>query len=257
VATVNAQTGEVTGVSAGTATIRATASDGSGVTADKAVTVTAPPAVKTVAVSTQAGSITAGTAGTATFPVATENIANGAYTVTVANLPAGVSVSGQVTIADGNGTLTLAGNTSTTAGVTNTLTLTIDGATSGAFTLTIDAAAAEKTVSVGTPSGTMTVGVAGTTTYTVTTTGIANGTYPATIPSLPTGISIQGGAVVINGNTGTLTLTGTPTVHGFFNSLRLTIDGTQSGTFTLSIDAATGEPDPNPTLPGDYGLNEL
>jgi|GEM_PF-3557854 len=40
IATVNAQTGVVTGVSAGTATIRATAADGSGVVANKSVTVT-------------------------------------------------------------------------------------------------------------------------------------------------------------------------------------------------------------------------
>ena len=41
-ATVDAQTGVVTGVSAGTATIRATAADGSGVTVNKSVTVTSP-----------------------------------------------------------------------------------------------------------------------------------------------------------------------------------------------------------------------
>jgi hypothetical protein len=159
ISTVNAQSGEVTGISAGAATIRATAADGSGVTADKTVTVTA---------------------------------------------------------------------------------------------------ATEKSVSVGTPSGTMTVGEAGTVTYTVITTLIDNGTYPANIPSLPGGVTIAGGEVTIADNTGTLTLTGTPTVHGFFNTLRLTIDGTQSGTFTLSIsEAETVTVNPNPELPEDFGDENL
>jgi len=43
IAAVNAQTGVVTGVAAGTATIRATANDGSGITAEKNVTVNNAP----------------------------------------------------------------------------------------------------------------------------------------------------------------------------------------------------------------------
>ena len=57
-----------------------------------------------------------------------------------ANRPAGVTVQGQVTISGNSGTLTLAGNTSTVAGTTSNLTLTIDGATSGNFALTVAAA---------------------------------------------------------------------------------------------------------------------
>ena len=92
---------------------------------------------KTVSVGMQSGTLTAGMAGTVTFPVTTVNIANGSYTVTVANLPEGVTVQGQVTIDSNSGELTLAGDTSTEEGDTETLTLTIDGATSGVFTLTI------------------------------------------------------------------------------------------------------------------------
>ena len=95
---------------------------------------------KAVSVGAQVGRMTAGVAGTVTFSVTTAHIANGAYTVSVANLPTGVTVQGQVTIAADNGTLTLAGSATTTAGATATLTLTIDGATSTVFTLTISEA---------------------------------------------------------------------------------------------------------------------
>jgi hypothetical protein len=92
----------------------------------------------TVAVGTQVGTMTAGVTGTVTFPVTTANIANGDYTVSVANLPAGVTVQGQVTINNNSGTLTLAGDTTTLIGSTNNLTLTLNDATSAAFTLTIE-----------------------------------------------------------------------------------------------------------------------
>ena len=72
----------------------------------------APPTLpKTVSVGEQSGTMTARTTSAVTYVVATENIANGAYTATVANRPAGVTVSGQVTIAGNAGTLTLSGNT--------------------------------------------------------------------------------------------------------------------------------------------------
>ena len=69
----------------------------------------------------------------------TANIPDGSYTVSVSNLPAGVTVSGNVTIAGNTGTLTLAGDTSTVAGTTSTLTLTVNGVTSAPFTLTVSA----------------------------------------------------------------------------------------------------------------------
>jgi len=95
------------------------------------------PTVPAVHVGAQTGAMIPGQAGTATFPVITANIPNGNYTVTVANLPGGVTVQGQVTITSGSGILTLAGNTLTLAGVTNNLILTLNGVTSNAFTLTI------------------------------------------------------------------------------------------------------------------------
>lgn len=95
---------------------------------------------KTVSVGVQSGTLTAGTVGTVTFSVVTEGIANGDYAAIVANLPTGVTVSGQVQVINGAGTLTLAGANSTAAGTTNNLTLTIDGVTSSDFDLTVAAA---------------------------------------------------------------------------------------------------------------------
>jgi hypothetical protein len=98
---------------------------------------TPTPPTKTVSVGTQTGTLTDGTAGEVTYTVTTANIANGEYTADVANLPNGVSVKGKVTIANNSGTLTLEGDNTTVIGITSTLTLTIDGTISAAFTLTI------------------------------------------------------------------------------------------------------------------------
>ncbi len=123
-----------------TTTIIATAKDGGGAEATCTVTVVAEPEpglVKSASVGTQVGILTAGVAGAVTFPVTTTNITNGAYTATVANLPTGVAISGNITISGNSGTLTLAGNVSTVAGVTSTLMLTIDNTQSATFTLTV------------------------------------------------------------------------------------------------------------------------
>ena len=246
VASVNAQTGVVTGVSEGTANIRATAADGSGVTADKSVTVTAAP-VRSVSVGAQVGTLIEGTEGTVTFPVAISNIANGTYTATVANLPAGVSVQGNVYISSNAGTLTLAGNVSTSAGETTTLTLTIDGKTSESFTLTI--VEIQKSVTVGAQNGTLTTNRANTVTFPVTTTNIANGRTGAvgwyanaegTISSgAPTGITASVSNVA--SNSATLTVNTTAAIMSGTYYFRVTIDGEQSNVTTLTV-SGTGSP---------------
>ena len=188
---------------------------------------------KTVTVGAQNGTLIAGTAGTVTYPVTTANIANGTYYVTVANLPSGVILGnfGGVTISGNSGTLTLAGSTSTAEGTTDTLTLTLDGVTSGTFSITILA----KTVSVGVQVGTLFAGTAGTVTYPVTTVNIADGAYFATVANLPTGVTVPVG-VTINDNAGALTLAGsTSTAEGTTDTLTLTLDGVTSGTFSIVI----------------------
>ena len=104
------------------------------------------------------------------------------------------------------------------------------------------------TASVGTQTGTMTAGVAGSVTFTVTTTGIANGTYAVTVANLPAGVTVLNDEVAIAGNTGTLTLTGDTTmVAAITNNLALTIAGAVSNDFTLTISA------PSVSTPGGGG----
>jgi hypothetical protein len=103
------------------------------------------PGAKAVAVGAQSGTLTAGTPGTVTFPVTTENIDNGSHDATLAPHVAGVSVQGgKVAINNNSGTLTLAGSNATVAGTYSNLTLTIGGAVSPPFTLTVGAYSAPK-----------------------------------------------------------------------------------------------------------------
>jgi len=234
VATVSG--GTVTAVGAGTAVITVKTTDGN-FTASCAVTVTTSGGnlVKTVSVGTQVGILAEKTAGTVTYPVTTANIADGIYYVSVENRPTGVSVSGQVTISDNAGTLTLAGSTIIATGTTDTLTLTLNGATSGTFSITI----LGKTVSVGAQVGTLAEGTAGTVTYPVTTVNIADGAYSATVANRPLGVTVSG-QVTISGNAGTLTLAGSIiTAAGTADTLTLTLNGATSGTFSITILAKT------------------
>jgi len=210
-----------------------------------AFTLTVSATASTISVGSQVGTLRAARSGTVTFPVSTTNIPNGTYAATVANLPTGVSVQGQVTITNGSGTLTLAGNTTTLARVTNNLTLTLanTNVTSSAFTLIV---APTATVSVGRQVGTLTAGRAGTVTFPVTTTNIPNGTFTATVANLPAGVTVSG-QVTINNNSGTLTLAGsTATLARVTNNLTLTLDGTTSAAFSLTV-GGTGQSQPPQT----------
>ena len=247
IATVNAQTGVVMGASEGTATIRATAADGSGVTADKSVTVTAPP-LKTVTVGEQSVPLTARMAGTVNFAVTTTNIANGQSSTitwyvasdgtTITNAPVGITAS---VSALSNNTATVTVNAAATTVEGNYyFKVIIDGVQSAVATLALTP---EKTVNVGAQIGTLTAGTAGSATFTVTTANIANGqagtvtwytTSSGTTPtSVPTGITATVSAVANNAATVTINAI-TAAVNGerFF---RVTIDGKQSNVATLEI----------------------
>ena len=205
-----------------------------GVQSNKADLIIKAIITKSVTVESQVGALLAGVVGSVTFPVKTANIANGNYVASVANLPTGVTVSGNVTIANNAGTLTLTGSAQSVAGVTSNLRLTIDSTQSNAFTLTVSPSNA-KSVTVESQVGTLTAGVAGTVTFPVKTTNIASGTYEVTVENLPTGVTFPRNITILNSG-GTLTLTGnTQTIAGVTSNLRLTIDGTQSNTFTLTI----------------------
>jgi hypothetical protein len=116
-----------------------------------------------------------------------------------------------------------------------------------------------KTVQVGAQTGSMTSGTAGTAAFPVTTANIANGEYAASVANFPARVSVQGNVTISTGS-GTLTLAGSAsTTAGETSTLRLTIDGTQSAAFALTIGAAVTPPEvvPNSALPDDYGAGEL
>ena len=97
----------------------------------------APTVVKSVTVDAQTNSVTTGTAGAVTFPVKTENIANGAYPVTLTGAPAGITAT-NLTITNNAGTLTLNVAASVDAN-SYPMTITIDGTKSGNFYLIVNA----------------------------------------------------------------------------------------------------------------------
>ena len=140
---------------------------------------------KTVKVAAQVGTMIAGETQTVTFAVTTENIADGSYTPQVANLPTGVTAQGKVDITANKGTLSLVGSANAQAGTPNNLTLTIDGATSSAFTLTVTAA----TYSIGAspqtlPFGALDFGYEQPAAQTVTITNNGTGTVTLTQPNV-------------------------------------------------------------------------
>ncbi|WP_333646377.1 S-layer homology domain-containing protein [Lacrimispora sp.] len=152
VATVHPATGAVAIVSAGTTTITANAAmiPGEYAPGSASFTLTVNAPAKSVSVGPQIGIATAGTAGSLTYTVTTANIADGTYAVSVANLPAGVTIgnSGNVTISGNSGTLTLTVADTAAAGTTGTLVLTLDGATAAAFSIVIGEPAPATTYTV-------------------------------------------------------------------------------------------------------------
>ena len=215
------------------------------------LTVRSAPVGKTVTVGQPGGTLTAGVEGSVTYLVTTTGIAPGrTYPITVTGLPAGVTASASIRLSSEiltetqvalgrtspvTGYLTLTGNTRTVAGTSSDIRVTIDGERSNAFTLTINRSTT-KSVSVGPPSGYLTARTPGTVTYSVTTANIANRNYTVTVTGLPAGVTVQGRQMIIANNSGTLTLAGdATTLEGLTNNLKLTIDGVESGVFTLSI----------------------
>ena len=201
--------------------------------------------VKTVTVDPQSGTVTAGTGGAVTFPVRTANIGNGAYPVTLAGAPAGVTAA-NLTIAANAGTLTLTVPASVAAN-TYTLTITVDGATSPGFSLVVSPAAA---VFV---TGITVTGAGGATT--ITTNG---GTLQMSAAVTPTNATNQAvtwtvapasGVATINAS-GLLTATGNGTV-----TVRATAkDG--SGVYGERLITVSGQYIPTaPTITGPTALS--
>ena len=185
------------------------------------ITTAAAPSTS-VTVGQQNGTMTAGTTGEVTFGLTTVGIDRGSHSATVGNLPQGVTVKSNVSLTPtGTGTLTLVGNNSTAAGAYSNLTLTINGVTSSAFTLTISPAGTVTTpaiVAAGNGLTGLTVGQVFTTANPASVTfTLSNGTYASTITpadftisNLPPGLT-AGTAQRTNGTVVTVPVTGTLT----------------------------------------------
>ena len=207
---------------------------------------TANFARKTVSVGAQSGFMTEGIAGTVNFPVTTANISDGSYTVTVANLPTGVSVQGQVTISNNSGTLTLAGDESTVSALTETLTLTIDGVESDEFLLNIDIPGAIHVTGItvkGASDATVITTDGGTLQMSAEITPV-----DATNKSVVWSVTNETGSASIS-HTGLLTAVsnGTVTVRAtavdgsnVFGTREITISGQLEPVYTLTISSGTG-----------------
>lgn len=183
VATVHPTTGAVAIVGAGTTTITANAAmvPGEYAPGSASFTLTVNAPAKSVSVGPQIGTATAGMAGSLTYTVTTANIADGTYAVSVANLPAGVTIgnSGNVTISGNSGTLTLTVVDTAAAGTTGTLALTLDGATSAAFSIVIGEPAPTATYTITADPvtkdfGSLTIGYIAPAAQTVTITNTGN-----------------------------------------------------------------------------------
>ena len=98
------------------------------------VALTIPKRKSTAVVGAQSGDVKAGEGGSVTFPVTTAGISDGTYQAVLNGAPAGVS--GSVTMAVGNGTLTVNTTAAAPSG-RHRLTLTIGGVTSNSFNLAI------------------------------------------------------------------------------------------------------------------------
>jgi hypothetical protein len=96
------------------------------------------------------------------------------------------------------------------------------------------AEAPEKTVSVDTQNGTLTAGTAGSVTFTVTTTNITNGSE-ITLDNLDEidGITLE--TTATTGDSTEITISTTEATPAGSHSLKVTIDGTESNAFTLTV----------------------
>ncbi|MCL2080313.1 MAG: hypothetical protein FWH17_10875, partial [Oscillospiraceae bacterium] len=197
---------------------------------------------KAVSVGAQNVTVTAGLGGNVEFPVATEIIGDGVHNITVNNLPNGVTVVGgmDIYIANNTGVLYLHVDSNVTAGTFSNLTLTFDGVTSAAFTLTIDDPLG-KIATVGEQQGAVTAGTGGEVYFPVNTLLIDDDDYAITVDNLPTGVTILSAndpaTMFIQDNAGGLWLhIDTSAAEGIYDNLTLTIDGATSNPFTLTID---------------------
>lgn len=212
---------------------------------------------ETVSVGSQSGSPVGGAYGTATYAVTLAKVPAGTagtftwYTSadgkTTTSTPTGITPS-VTAVANNTATISIQADNSSVGG-TYYFTLKEDTATSGIVTLTIKPSTSPS-ISIGTQSGTLSAGVAGTTTFPVTTANIADGTKCSVVwyltytdenkswpASIPMGVSAT--LSNVSGNSATLTIT--TTVSSVVGTYYFFISGgsTESNAATLTIDKSS------------------
>jgi len=211
-------------------------------------------------VGNQNGTLSQGTAGSVSFPLTTQNLANGNYSVSLTGqIPQGVSLgSNNINISNNSGTLTLNTSNNTPAG-THTVNFSVTRGTGAqavtvnrSTTLTVGSQAQNFTLSVGNQNGTLTQGTPGSVSYPITSQNLPNGNHSIALTGqIPQGVSLGSGSLNINNNSGTLVLNtnsstpaGTHTVN--FSVTRGT--GAQAVTVTRSATLTVGSPAQNIVL---------
>jgi len=232
------------------ATVRATGTGVSAVTAPLAITVVAAPA-QTYTLGVANATVTATQGGTATETVNITRTGGfaGAVALTAEGLPTGVTAafdpqsatgnSSTLTLtaaanaATGNATVTVKGTATGQADKTTTFQLTVNAASAGGFTLAANPA-------------TLTIqqGTGGTSTVTITRTGGFAGAVTLTATGVPNGVTAVFDPTAPTTNSSTLTLTAsataatgaaTVTIHGNATGLN-----EQTATLALTVNPAAG-----------------
>jgi hypothetical protein len=232
------------------ATVRATGTGVTAVTAPLAITVVAAP-VQSYTLAVVNANVTATQGGTATQTVNITRTGGfaGAVTLTAEGLPNGVTaafnppnpttntstltLTAAANATTGNATVTVKGTATGQADKTATFQLTVNAAAAGGFTLAMNPATL-----------TLTQGTNGTSTVNITRTGGFAGSVNLTASGLPNGVTAAFNPTDATGNTSTLTLTASATAAT--GAATITVKGTSQGqtdqttTLALTVNAPAG-----------------
>jgi hypothetical protein len=232
------------------ATVRATGTGVTAVTAPLAITVVAAP-VQSYTLAVVNANVTATQGGTATQTVNITRTGGfaGAVTLTAEGLPNGVTaafnppnpttntstltLTAAANATTGNATVTVKGTATGQADKTATFQLTVNAAAAGGFTLAMNPATL-----------TLTQGTNGTSTVNITRTGGFAGSVNLTATGLPNGVTAAFNPTAPTTNSSTLTLTASATAAT--GTATVTIHGTsgtlpeQTTTLALTVSAVTG-----------------
>ena len=232
------------------ATVKATGTGVSAVTAPVVITVVAAPTPSyTLAVANATVTATQGGTATQTVNITRTGGFTGAVALSVDGLPTGVTAAFDQANPTGNtSTLTLTAAANATTG---TSTVTVKGSATGpgdktaTFQLTVNAAPAGGfTLGMNPAALTLTQGLSGTSTVNITRTGGFAGSVKLEVSNLPNGVTAAFNPTDATGTTSTLTITASATAAT--GPATITIKGTSQGqtdqttTLALTVNVAGG-----------------